>query len=88
MKPYFAGTLCTCVVCLCSPVQAFATDARLPMLAETQPDYYAVPTLLDPVARQASALSLQQGPSAPARMADLGVPIDLGTLRTAESDGC
>ena len=87
MKPYLAGTLCAFVVCLCSLALASEAGAATG-LAEAKPGYYAVPTLLGPVARQAPALSLQQGPSSPAWMADLGVPIDLSTLRTAESDGC
>ena len=88
MKPDFPGALCACLVCLSGPVQAVGTDAGLPVLAGALAGYCAVPSLVSPVAGHAPALSLEPRPSPPALMADLGVPIDLGTLRTAESDGC
>lgn len=88
MKPDLPGALCACLVCLSGPVQAAETDAGLPVLANALADYYAVPSLFSPVAGHAPALAREPRPSPPALMADLGVPIDLGTLRTAESDGC
>jgi hypothetical protein len=88
MKPDFPGALCACLVCLSGPVQAVGTGAELPVLAGALAGYCAVPSLVSPVAGHAPALSLEPRPSPPAPMADLGVPIDLGTLRTAESDGC
>jgi hypothetical protein len=90
MKPDFPGALCACLVYLSGPVQAVGTDAGLPVLADALAGYYAVPSLVGPVAGHAPALalSLEPRPSSPALIADLGVPIDLGTLRTAESDGC
>jgi hypothetical protein len=88
MKPYFPGALCACVLCFSGALQASRIDAGLAVRADVLAVHHAMSSLPNPVTVRVPALSPEQSPSSAALIADLGVPIDLGTLRTAESDGC
>lgn len=88
MKPYFPRAVCACILCFSGALQASGIDAGLAVRAKALAVYHAMSSLPNPVTVRVPALSPEQSPSSAALIADLGVPIDLGTLRTTESDGC